>query len=227
MIRTPLVHEAAGVAVIAAVTWRVVWGVLGPTCARFSGFAHRPAIVLAYLRDMWEGRHRRYPGHNPLGALMVFALLAVLAAIALTGMLALGGLLKQGPLRAFLWVRHRPPSAPAAQRALDLAAAHGGRASSRCRVRKLARSGEPGRRHADRRQTDRAGLCGSTFRDRRAWLGGGYHAGRAGGECGSNYNLEYFARARRRLSDARAHPRRCGRTEPTGTPSQPGATRRA
>jgi len=32
---------------------------------------------------------------------------------------------------------------------------------------------------------------------------------------------------KRRLSDARAHPRRRGSTEPTGPPSQPGATQRA
>ncbi len=90
-------HLVAGVAVAVAVLWRIVWGVLGPTYARFAGFAHPPAEVLAHLRT-----HRRHVGHNPLGALMVFALLLVLAAIVLTGTLALGGLLKQGPLRAFL-----------------------------------------------------------------------------------------------------------------------------
>ena len=90
-------HEAA-----AAVAWRVVWGLLGTTYARFSSFAYSPAVVLAYLQDLWSGRPRRHLGHNPLGAMMVFALLAVVAAIAMSGALALGGLLKQGPLRAFL-----------------------------------------------------------------------------------------------------------------------------
>jgi cytochrome b len=95
-------HLAAGVAVAVAVTWRVAWGLLGPTYARFASFAHRPAAVLAHLRHLWTGRRDRHLGHNPLGAMMVFAFLAVLAAIALTGTLALGGVLKQGPLRAFL-----------------------------------------------------------------------------------------------------------------------------
>ncbi len=95
-------HLAAGLMVTAAVAWRVVWGLLGPTYARFGSFAYRPADVVAHVRDMLAGRHRRYLGHNPLGAMMVFALLGALTAIVLAGTLALGGMLKQGPLRAFL-----------------------------------------------------------------------------------------------------------------------------
>jgi cytochrome b len=95
-------HLVAGVAVMAAVAWRVVWGLLGPTYARFASFVYRPATVLTYLQDLRRGRHRRHLGHNPLGAMMVFALLAVLAAIGLTGVMTLGGTLKQGPLKAFL-----------------------------------------------------------------------------------------------------------------------------
>lgn len=95
-------HLAAGVVVIVAIAWRVVWGAFGPTYARFASFAYSPAAVLAHLRDAWRGGQHRHLGHNPLGAVMVFALLAVLTAIVLTGTVALGGLLKQGPLRAFL-----------------------------------------------------------------------------------------------------------------------------
>jgi cytochrome b len=96
-------HLGAGVAVMFAVAWRVIWGLLGSTYARFASFAYRPAAVLVHLQDLRHGRRHRHLGHNPLGAMMVFALLAVLPAIGLTGALALGGMLKQGPLRAFLW----------------------------------------------------------------------------------------------------------------------------
>lgn len=95
-------HLVAGALVIIAVGWRVVWGLLGPTHARFHGFAYRPAAVLAHVGDLTGRQHRRHLGHNPLGAMMVFGLLAVLTAIGLTGAFALGGMLKQGPLRAFL-----------------------------------------------------------------------------------------------------------------------------
>ena len=95
-------HLLAGVTVIGAVAWRVVWGGCGPTYARFASFTYRPSALLAHLRDALRGGRHRHLGHNPLGALMVFALLLVLTAIVLTGTVALGGLLKQGPLRAFL-----------------------------------------------------------------------------------------------------------------------------
>ena len=95
-------HLVAGVAIIVAAIWRVAWGMLGPTYARFASFAYRPAAVLAHLRELPASRRHRHLGHNPLGAMMVFAFIAVLTAIALSGTLALGGLLKQGPLRAFL-----------------------------------------------------------------------------------------------------------------------------
>ena len=95
-------HLVAGAAVIGAVAWRVVWGLLGSTYARFASFAYRPRTVLAHVRDLAAGRHRRHLGHNPLGAMMVFALLGVLGMTVLTGTLTLGGMLKQGPLRAFL-----------------------------------------------------------------------------------------------------------------------------
>ncbi len=91
-------HLVAGVAVLVAAGWRVAWGVFGSSYARFASFAVRPAAVLAHLR----GRDGRHLGHNPLGALMVLALLVVLAAIGTTGVVTLGGMLKQGPLRAFL-----------------------------------------------------------------------------------------------------------------------------
>ena len=95
-------HLWAGIVVIAAVVWRIVWGGLGPTYARFSSFAYPPASVRSHLRDVLAGRRVRHLGHNPLGAMMVFALIGMLAALVLTGTATLGGLLKQGPLRAFL-----------------------------------------------------------------------------------------------------------------------------
>ncbi len=98
-------HVIAGAAVIVAAIWRIAWGMLGPTYARFASFAYRPAAVLAHLQDLQDlpaGRRHRHLGHNPLGAMMVLAFIAVLTAITLSGTLALGGVLKQGPLRAFL-----------------------------------------------------------------------------------------------------------------------------
>jgi len=94
-------HLIAGIAIAVLVGFRVVWGLCGPTYARFRNFTVAPRTVFAHLRELRDGHAHRHLGHNPLGALMVFALLAVLLAIVLTGVVALGGMFKQGPLGAF------------------------------------------------------------------------------------------------------------------------------
>ncbi len=92
------IHLIAGTAIAALVGFRVVWGVLGGGFARFSSFLFAPATIIAYARGLLRGTTRRYLGHNPLGGLMVFALLAVLTLIVVSGVIALGGQDKQGPL---------------------------------------------------------------------------------------------------------------------------------
>jgi cytochrome b len=90
-------HLVAGTAAIALVVGRLVWGFLGPTYARFGSFLLAPRAVLAHVAGWRTGAHR-YLGHNPLGGLMVMALLLAVAALAVTGVVVLGGSLKTGPL---------------------------------------------------------------------------------------------------------------------------------
>lgn len=66
-------HTRAGVALLVLVLFRLLWGVLGSQTARFGSFVRGPAAIRRYLRGEHDGI-----GHNPLGALMVIALLAAL-----------------------------------------------------------------------------------------------------------------------------------------------------
>lgn len=90
-------HLIAGLAAAALVLSRLIWGVWGGAAARFASFVPTPAAVMAHLRGL-RGGGARYLGHNPLGALMVLALIAVILLIAVTGLMVLGGALKTGPL---------------------------------------------------------------------------------------------------------------------------------
>jgi len=63
-----------------------VWGFVGTKYARFRDFVHRPSAVLAYARDMLAGKSKRYLGHNPLGGMMIIALLLSLLAASVTGL---------------------------------------------------------------------------------------------------------------------------------------------
>ncbi|MDP1653146.1 MAG: cytochrome b/b6 domain-containing protein [Rhodocyclaceae bacterium] len=76
-------HGRIGLAIIGLLVFRIVWGFVGSTYARFVQFVRGPATIAAYLRGAWQGQ-----GHNPLGALSVLALLGILAAQAATGLFA-------------------------------------------------------------------------------------------------------------------------------------------
>lgn len=78
-------HEPVGYVIAALIALRVVWGVIGSRHARFADFLYSPATVIGFTRDTMRLRARRYLGHNPLGGLMVLALLAMIAGISATG----------------------------------------------------------------------------------------------------------------------------------------------
>jgi cytochrome b len=81
-------HRANGLAILTLIVWRVLWGIWGSSTSRFAGFVRSPSAVLGYARSLVDGRAGRYLGHNPLGALMVLALLATVAAIGGFGLFA-------------------------------------------------------------------------------------------------------------------------------------------
>ena len=95
---TTSLHLFAGTLIAVLLLFRIIWGLVGSTYARFRNFLFRPSQMIARFRELKAGQHNRYLGHNPLGAAMVIALLLVLLTIVSTGVVVLGGTLKQGPL---------------------------------------------------------------------------------------------------------------------------------
>ncbi|KAB2850034.1 MAG: hypothetical protein F9K44_06130 [Hyphomicrobiaceae bacterium] len=83
---TLLMHRLSGYAILILVVFRLIWGVAGSSTARFSSFVRGPFAAVGYGLDLLRGRDRHYLGHNPLGAFMILALLAVLVAQALLGL---------------------------------------------------------------------------------------------------------------------------------------------
>jgi cytochrome b len=92
-------HRWSGYAVLGLLVFRLIWGFAGSASARFTGFVRGPAATLAYLRTLPERVHVEVPGHNPLGALSVLAILTVLIVQVVTGLFAvdIDGL-ESGPL---------------------------------------------------------------------------------------------------------------------------------
>ncbi|MGL5252545.1 MAG: cytochrome b/b6 domain-containing protein [Moraxella sp.] len=80
-------HEYVGYAVMGLVVSRLIWGLIGSRYARFSDFFPTPARIKQHLDDVSEHRYAMHLGHNPLGALMMFALWGVIMGLGVTGYL--------------------------------------------------------------------------------------------------------------------------------------------
>lgn len=70
-------HAIAGYCVLALVLFRIVWGFVGSSNARFASFLTGPRRVLAYLFKIPNGSMSdlTYAGHNPAGGWMVAVLI--------------------------------------------------------------------------------------------------------------------------------------------------------
>ena len=86
-------HARIGLAILGLVVFRLVWGIIGSSHARFASFFPTPGSIIAYLRGEWRG-----VGHNPLGAFSVFGLLGFVALQVGTGLFGNDDIAFNGPL---------------------------------------------------------------------------------------------------------------------------------
>ena len=91
-------HKRCGYAVLALLLFRLVWGVLGSTTARFAHFVTAPRTVLTYLAAMRKHEPVPHIGHNPAGGWMVLALLGMVLFISGSGLFANDDMMSEGPL---------------------------------------------------------------------------------------------------------------------------------
>jgi cytochrome b len=96
-------HRWNGYALLILIVFRLIWGFVGSSTSRFSAFVTWPWNAARYGLDMLRGQKRAFLGHNPLGAWMILALLAV---VGLQGILGLFSLehneLVAGPLKRLI-----------------------------------------------------------------------------------------------------------------------------
>lgn len=89
-------HKVNGYSILTLLLWRLMWGFAGGTTARFTSFV-RPFGAIGYGLDLLRGRTRHFLGHNPLGGLMVLALIAALLAQATLGLFTTDDIVVDGP----------------------------------------------------------------------------------------------------------------------------------
>ncbi len=78
-------HVWVGYALAAILGLRLLWGVIGPAEARFTAFLPSMGRALAHVREIRAGVPSEHKSHNPLGALMVYAIWVCLIVIIATG----------------------------------------------------------------------------------------------------------------------------------------------
>lgn len=91
-------HLWAGYTILTLILFRLLWGLFGSRHARFGDFIVAPSTAWRYARQLMEGRHPFYLGHNPLGGYMVALLLALVLVQVSTGLFATDDILVSGPL---------------------------------------------------------------------------------------------------------------------------------
>jgi cytochrome b len=90
-------HGKAGIAISGLLAFRISWGLIGASTARFAQFVPTPGRLVSYLQGRWRG-----VGHNPLGALSVLALIGLLGAQVVTGLFSNDDIAFAGPLSALI-----------------------------------------------------------------------------------------------------------------------------
>lgn len=79
-------HRWSGYAIIGLVLFRLYWGFAGGGAARFASFVKGPGATLGYMKTLARRDPSQVPGHNPLGAWSVLAILATLMFQVTTGL---------------------------------------------------------------------------------------------------------------------------------------------
>lgn len=93
-------HFRLGYSVLSLLLFRLIWGVVGGRWSRFASFIYKPADIYRYLKG--QGKPEHAIGHNPLGAISVFALLGFLLLQVGSGLISDDQIAATGPLSQFV-----------------------------------------------------------------------------------------------------------------------------
>ena len=81
------VHVLLGYTLLGLIAFRLLWGFFGTRYAQFRSFLYKPREVLAYLLSLAKGKPSHFVGHNPVGSVAIWLLLALGISSGLTGVM--------------------------------------------------------------------------------------------------------------------------------------------
>ena len=81
------IHVVLGYTLLGLIAFRLLWGFFGTRYAQFRSFLFKPGEIVAYSLSLLKGKPAHYVGHNPLGSVSIWLLLALGISSGVSGVL--------------------------------------------------------------------------------------------------------------------------------------------
>jgi cytochrome b len=81
------IHVVLGYTLLGLVAFRLLWGLFGTRYAQFRSFLFKPGEIIAYALSLLKGKPAHFIGHNPLGSVSIWLLLALGISSGITGVM--------------------------------------------------------------------------------------------------------------------------------------------
>ena len=81
------IHVVLGYTLLCLLAFRLLWGFIGTRYAQFRSFLFKPGEMVAYSASLLKRKPAHYLGHNPLGSLAIWLLLALGISTGVTGVM--------------------------------------------------------------------------------------------------------------------------------------------
>ena len=95
-------HMKSGYAILALVTFRLMWGFVGGEYARYVSFLTGPVRAVQFAKGLLGASHEQVIGHNPVGGWMIILMLLLLATQAVLGLFSNDEIATTGPLARYV-----------------------------------------------------------------------------------------------------------------------------
>ncbi len=80
-------HMLGGLTIVFLLVFRIIWGFIGTTYARFSSFKLKPVELFQYVKDAIIAKTKRFLGHNPASSYAAIIMFISAIGLAVTGVL--------------------------------------------------------------------------------------------------------------------------------------------
>jgi cytochrome b len=91
------IHFYIGYFTLGLIIFRLLWGLFGTRYSKFSSFIAGPKAIISYLRSLTSKQKNYTTGHNPLGGLLLPAVLILVGLQAISGLFTSDDIVSAGP----------------------------------------------------------------------------------------------------------------------------------